>query len=493
MQNDAITSQIGILGAGISGVMMGMLLRRHGIDSFTIYEKQTDVGGTWLRNSYPGLCCDVPSHLYSYTFAPNPDWSKMYATQPEIQRYIRNCADRFDLLNHIRFATDVRTAHFDTHRGVWKLRLADGQTAEHRILISATGGLTSPNLPRIQGLDDFEGTYWHSGNWRHNVDLTGKNVAVVGSAASAVQVVPEVARRAARLTVFQRSPNWIVARDNRPYSENQKLAFRADRQVWRKHWRTLYRRSLFLHRVFRRDEQKVEDLRQICLGAMYAAIKDQEMREMLTPDYEPGCKRVLVSDDYYPALAQDHVTLVPHGASRATLRGLTDSEGTERPFDIIIFCTGYKLGGRADGSAAVEVHGVGGRTLAEALAESPRAFNGIAIPGFPNYFTVCGINGVAAYTSLFLSAEINAESIVNVIKYINHINSKYVDARESETIKMSDDLQDELQKMSWSGDCTNFYKNRDGRILSFHPGTLGQMRRSSKMSPEIAFEYTAWN
>ena len=206
------TAAIGILGAGLSGIGMGMQLKARGIDDFVIYEKQPDVGGTWLRNTYPGLHCDVPSHLYAYTIAPNPDWSTKYASQPEIQAYIRGCAERHDILRHIRFNADMVTARYDSTGGVWNLEDATGASAQHRLLIAATGRLTEPNIPDIKGLDMFAGPTWHSGAWRDDVDLAGKRVAVVGTAASAVQVVPEVARRAPEVVVFQRSPNWVMPR-----------------------------------------------------------------------------------------------------------------------------------------------------------------------------------------------------------------------------------------------------------------------------------------
>ena len=365
-------ADIGILGAGISGVLMGMLYRRAGMDDFVIHEKLPDYGGTWLRNTYPGLCCDVPSHLYSYSFEPNPDWSRLYASQPEIQRYIRACAERHDLPERTRFRAGVETACFDEDSGTWLLEDADGRRTRHRVLVAATGGLTAPRFPKIAGYDDFEGAFWHSGGWRGDVDLAGKRVAVVGSAASAVQVVPEVARRAARLTVFQRSPNWIVPRGNRLYTTAEKAAFR-DRAAWRRHWRELHRRSLLLHRVFHRRPDAQAELRRLCLEPMRAAIADPALREALTPDYEPGCKRILFSDDYYSALARDHVTLVPRGVKRLSRKGVVDAAGEEHPADIVIFCTGYRLGGREDGSPAVEVYGRGGRRLADAIGERPEA------------------------------------------------------------------------------------------------------------------------
>lgn len=473
------SADIGILGAGISGVLMGMLCRRAGMDDFVIHEKQPDVGGTWYRNTYPGLCCDVPSHLYSYSFEPNPRWSLLYATQPEIQRYIRDCAEKYDLPRQTRFGSSVETARFEESSGTWLLEDAEGRRTRHRVLMAATGGLTAPRFPKIPGFDEFQGLYWHSGGWRGDVDLTGKHVAVVGSAASAVQVVPEIARRAAKLTVFQRSPNWIVPRRNRPYTDDEMQAFE-DRDTWRRHWRALHRKSLLLHQVFHRRPESVAELRRLCLEPMHAAISDPAVRAALTPDYEPGCKRILVSDDYYPAIGQANTTLVPRGVSRLSRRGVVDAAGEEHPVDIVIFCTGYRLGGREDGSPAVEVHGLGGRRLTDAIGDRPEAWRGVSTPGFPNYFTVCGINGVVAYTSLFASAEINGEYILRMARRALATEHGWIDIDPDATAAYSAGLQDRLQGMSWAGDCTNFYKDAKGRILSFYPGTLGEMRRRAR-------------
>lgn len=470
---------------------MGMLFRRAGMDDFVIHERQPDVGGTWYRNTYPGLCCDVPSHLYSYTFEPNPEWSRIYADQAEIQRYLRACADRYDLPRQTRFETRVETARFDEADGSWLLEDTEGRRTRHRVLISATGGLTAPRFPRIPGFDEFEGLYWHAGGWRHDVDLAGKRVAVVGSAASAVQVVPEVARRAAAVTVYQRSPNWIVPRRNRPYTADEKRRFAEDPKSWRRHWQRLLRQSLLLNRVFRRRPEAVAELQRLCLEPMEAAISDPAVRAALTPDYEPGCKRILFADDYYPAIAAPHVELVPRGVTALSRHGVIDSEGEERPADIVIFCTGYRLGGREDGGPAVEIFGSGGRRLTDAIAERPEAWRGVSIPGFPNLFTVCGINGAAAYTSYFATAEIHGEYIVRMARKVLAPGARQIDIDAGATSDYSAALQARLQQMSWAGDCTSFYKDAQGRILSFHPGTLGEIRRDARADDGRHYRITA--
>lgn len=467
---------VGILGAGLSGVLMGMQLRRAGIDDFTIYERQPDVGGTWFNNTYPGLHCDVPSHLYCYSFEPNPEWSMVYASGQEIQAYIRSCAEKYDLVRQIRFGTSVESARFEETRGEWCLETATGDRPTHRVLVAATGGLTAPNLPRIAGLDCFSGVSWHSGAWRHDVDLTGLRVAVIGSAASAVQVVPQVAARAAEVIVFSRTPNWVMPRHNAEYTEEQKAVLRGEGS-WRRLRRQQLRGSMFLYRAFKKHARAVAGLRHVGLAHMRSAIDDESLIEALTPDYDPGCKRILVSDDYYPALAQDHVHLVPHGVVALTEDEVVPADGSRHQVDAIVFCTGYKLGGREDGRPALDVHGRGGQHLLAALAEHPEAYRGVAIPGFPNYFTVCGINGVVAYAPLFLSAELQTDYITRWVRRLRDEDLASVEVRSDATRRYNQAIQAELQEMSWAGDCPSFYRDRAGRVLSFHPGTLGRYRR----------------
>ena len=471
------SSAVGVFGAGLSGVLMGMQLRRAGFGDFTIYERQPDVGGTWYRNTYPGLHCDVPSHLYSYSFEPNPDWSMVYSSQPEIQAYIRSCAEKYDLIDRIRFETSVDTARYDAEQAGWQLEIAGGDTADHRVLVSATGGLTAPRFPRVEGLDVFAGPMWHSAAWRDELDLSGLHVAVVGSAASAVQVVPVVADRAARVTVFSRTPNWVMPRDNRFYTPDEKEAFRSDDDALRRHRRSQYRASFLWYRAFRKQQAAIDELRSTCLDHMAESIDDPELIEALTPDYDPGCKRILVSDEYYAALAQEHVELVAQGVRAMTTDAVVAADGTETPVDVVIFCTGYRLGGREDGSAAVEVYGRDGCRLAEVLAERPMAYRGLAVPGFPNYFTVCGINGTISYSSLIASAEVETEAITSLVRRILDEDLVSIEARADVTEQYTDAVQAEMADMSWTGNCTNFYLDREGRVVAFFPGTLGRQRR----------------
>ncbi|MFT7601680.1 MAG: cation diffusion facilitator CzcD-associated flavoprotein CzcO [Acidimicrobiales bacterium] len=465
---------IGILGGGLSGVVMGIQLKMAGIDDFVIYDKQDDVGGTWVRNTYPGLHCDMPSHLYCYSFEPNPDFSMVYAGQPEIQAYIRSCAEKYGLLDHLRLGTTVETATY-SEEGYWSLEIA-GQTAvRHRVLVSATGGLTEPHYPRIEGRLSFAGPQWHSGSWRHDVDLAGKRVAVIGSAASAVQVVPSVAGQAAEVVVYSRTPNWVVPRGNYHYSVAQKASFATD-EGWHRVRRQQWRSSLLWQQAFERNPGAADEIASLVLNQINAAIEDGEVVEALTPSYEPGCKRILVSDDYYPTLAKDHVTLVPHGVTELSENEVVAADGSRTEVDVVIFCTGYKLGSREDGRPAVDVQGRD-CSLREALGRAPEAYRSVAIPGFPNYFVLGGINGAPGHAPLFLVSEVLADHILRWIRRLLDEDLTSVEVKPESAKAYSLAIQDELQNMSWAGDCPGWYKDREGRILAFFPGSWNRMRR----------------
>ena len=477
---------VGVLGAGLSGLLMGIRLKQAGHDNFVIYEKAGDVGGTWKHNTYPGLHCDVPSHLYSYSFEPNPEWTQPFASQPEIQTYLRHCAEKYGLMKHLRFGVTIDTVRYQAEDGSWEMKTSDGETIRHRVIVSATGGLTAPSFPRIEGLDVFKGPLWHSGAWRHGFDFTGKRVAVIGSAASAVQVIPQVAKTAAELFVFQRDPNWVMPRNNKPYSDAMKAAFRDPATgALARHRRALYRGTLMAYKTFKRNPRAIAIMRHVALKHMQAAISDPDMVAKLTPAYDPGCKRLLVSDDYYPALAMHHVHLIDSGVEKLTGTSVIATDGRAGEVDAVIFCTGYKLGAREDGSPSVEVFGRDGLPLTQALRKSPEAYRGVAIPGFPNYFTVNGLNGPAAYTSLFYSSEVQADYILRCIEELGKKNLRAVEVRPEPTHAYNETIQSELQTMSWSAGCTNFYLDRTGRNVSFYPGTLGRMRRELR---DLSFE-----
>ena len=480
---------VGILGAGLSGVLMGIQLKRLGLDDFVIYEKEADVGGTWFINTYPGLHCDMPSHIYCYSFEPNPDFSMVYAGQAEIQAYIRGCAQKHGLLDHLRFGATVEAARFDEDASRWSLDLADGSKASHHVLVSATGGLTAPNFPRIEGRERFLGPVWHSASWRHDVELTGKRVAIVGSAASAVQVVPEVANLAAEVTVYSRTPNWVMPRHNRLYLDAEKDAMRTA-AGWHRVRRRQYRDTLLWQQAFEKQSAAIAELRATVMASMSEAIDDPDVIASLTPTYDPGCRRILVSDDYYSALARDHVRLIPHGVTALTESSVLGADGSETNVDVVIFCTGYRLGGREDGRPAAEIYGRDGDDLRSTFGRAPEAYRSVAVPGFPNYFIVGGINGSPGHAPVFLTSELQTDYIARWIERLAADELASIEARPDATTAYNQSLQAELQNMSWAGDCAGWYRDKQGRVLPFFPGSWARLRRELRVLHEEDFLLT---
>lgn len=336
--------RVAILGAGLSGVGMAIQLKRAGLSSFTIYEKGEALGGTWRENHYPGAGCDVPSHLYSYSFAPRARWSRHYAEQPEILSYLEHCAERFGITDRIRYGTEIAGARFDDRARVWCLTTRAGEAITADVVVSGLGQLNRPSIPRLPGLESFAGRAFHSARWDHSFDVAGKRVAVVGTGASAVQFVPHIAPKVARLTIFQRSPNWIVPRNDAAYSEGAKRLFGRVPAVRQLHRGLIYwaseARFLGLGGSGRRLFGSIVEYR--VRRTIEQQIADPALRAKLVPSYPLGCKRVLVSDDYYPALARPNVDLVTEGIERVVPQGVVTADGAAHAVDAIVFGTGFE-------------------------------------------------------------------------------------------------------------------------------------------------------
>src|SRR5688572_6379450 len=335
------TPRVAILGAGASGLCMAIALKKAGIDSFTIFEKSDGVGGTWRDNTYPGAGCDVPSHLYSFSFAPNPDWTHAYSLQPEILEYFERCARDFDLVRHCRFRTELESAVYDEAAALWRLRTTGGEELEVEVLVSGVGQLNRPMYPKLPGLESFRGETFHSARWNHGCDLAGKRIGVIGNGASALQFIPRIVPLVGKLSLFQRSNNWVVPRGDRAYTEREKKWFR------RSKWLRLLHRGLIYFLLennffaFRPGTFMARVMERRAKAQLTAQVPDPVLREKLTPDYPIGCKRILIGDDYYPALVRDNVEVVTEGIERVTETGIVTADGREHPLDAIIYATGF--------------------------------------------------------------------------------------------------------------------------------------------------------
>ncbi|MCK5749854.1 MAG: NAD(P)/FAD-dependent oxidoreductase, partial [Oricola sp.] len=390
--------RIAILGAGFSGMGMAIRLRQEGFDNFVIYEKAEEVGGTWRENVYPGVACDVPSHLYSFSFEPNPRWSKRYSPGGEIQDYMKACAKKYDLYRSIRFGKKVTAIRHDGSE--WTVDFADGSSAAADYVVSGLGGLHQPNIPDIPGRERFSGPMFHTAKWRDDVDLEGKRVAVVGSAASAVQVIPEIVDKVAHLDVYQRTPNWILPRQGYAYPDWLKGVFEAAPALARLYRGVIFSLMELRFNAFKKDDNKMKAfVRKTFSAYLERQVRDPELRAKLTPDYPVGCKRILISDDYFAAIQKPNVDLVTEGIAAITAGGVRTKDGRERPADVVILATGFKP---FDILESIEVSGPSGRSLREAWKDGIAAHRTVAAPGFPNFFLLLGPNSGLGHNSVVL-------------------------------------------------------------------------------------------
>jgi cation diffusion facilitator CzcD-associated flavoprotein CzcO len=460
------TARVIVVGTGFSGLCMGVKLREMGEDDFIMLERASDVGGTWRDNHYPGCACDVPSHLYSFSFEANPNWSRMYAPQPEIYAYLRNCAKKYDLLKHVRFNTNLVGARYDEARKLWRVTAEDGRVFEADVLVSGMGGLSNPAIPDIPGMAQFEGETFHSATWKHDYDLRDKHVAVIGSGASAIQFVPQIAPLVDKLYYFQRTPPWVVPKDDRPLSAKERQDFAAN--PWRQRLERIKQYWLMELRflAFKFKPQWMGLVAKVAKHKIAQAVKDPALRAKLTPDYTPGCKRLLISNDYYPALGRTNVNVVTDGIERVTARGVVTKDGVERPVDAIIFGTGFKV---SDPIPPKTVYGRGGQDLSEVWKRGPEAYLGITVSGFPNFFILMGPNTGLGHNSMVYMIESQVHYVTEALKAMKTRRIRSLDVKAQAQQQFIDQVQDELKSTVWNSGCKSWYLNEQGRNVSLWP------------------------
>jgi cation diffusion facilitator CzcD-associated flavoprotein CzcO len=471
---DGVTHlHVAIIGGGFGGLGAAIRLRQEGLHDFRVFERSADIGGTWRDNTYPGCACDVPSHLYSFSFAPNPRWSRSFSAQAEIWDYLRDCARRFGIRPHLRLGHELRRASWDEGRQRWILETSRGTwTAD--VLVAATGPLSEPQIPSLPGLDSFQGTAFHSASWDHGHDLTGRQVAVVGTGASAIQFVPEIQPRVGRLRVFQRTAPWVLPRRDRALTRAERLLFRlvpASQRLARasSYWVREGFTLGFLH-------PRIMGLPQrLALRQLRRAIPDPGLRARLTPDYTLGCKRVLLSNDYLPALARSNVELVTSAIREVRPHAIVTDDGVEHPADTIVFGTGFHA---SDPPVGDLVRGRDGRTLAEAWQGSPKAHLGVTVAGFPNLFLLLGPNTGVASTSVVLMIEAQVEYLLRALRFMRATGVASVEPRPEAQQAFVADLDARMRPTVWSiGGCASWYIDRTGRISAIWPGAVAAYRR----------------
>jgi cation diffusion facilitator CzcD-associated flavoprotein CzcO len=479
--------RIAIVGAGFGGLAAALELQRNGIRSFEIFEKAARAGGVWRENTYPGAGCDVPSPFYSFSFEPNPKWPQRFAHQEPILEYIERVVDKYELRDRLHLNAEVTAARFEDGRNVWHV-MAEGAAREFDVLVCACGQLSVPAYPQIEGLDAFEGHTFHSAEWDHDHDLTGERIAVVGTGASAIQFVPQIAPRVQRLDLYQRSAPFIMIKPEREYTERHHRMFErfpsllgaerlgwylfteygqtgvTTRPRWLKPWLALWRWDLG---------------RQI---------SDPVKRAALTPDYEPGCKRVLFSNNYYEAMARDNVEIVSERIAALTKRGVVSASGVEREVDTVIFATGFAAHGFV---APMQIHGRGGEALSDAWSGGASAYLGITVPRFPNMFLLYGPNTNLGSGSIVYMHESAARYIRQAVELIGREPGTALDLRPQVFASYDAEILERLRQTVWATGCHSWYVDETGRNTNNWPGLMREYRRRTRRLDSDGYEVLA--
>jgi cation diffusion facilitator CzcD-associated flavoprotein CzcO len=466
---------------------MAIQLRQAGMDSFLILEKSDDIGGTWWHNRYPGCACDIPSHLYSFSFERNPAWSRMYAEQPEILEYLKAVARRRGVASRVRLRTALREACWDEARGLWRVTAGDDLHFEARVLVSGVGALHVPRYPDLPGIGRFAGPAFHSAEWDDRVPLDGRNIAVIGTGASAAQIVPGIAPRVGRLYVFQRTPAWLLPRPDRPIPDSWRRAFAAvPGATWIFRQFLFWRLELFvfgflgarwMRRIGEREARR--HLRR--------QVADPELRARLTPQYEFGCKRVLISSDFYPALSRPNVELVTDGIREVREHSIVTADGCERPVDALIHATGFRA---IELFRGLRIVGRGGVEIQEAWRERISAYLGITVSGFPNFFLLLGPNTGLGHNSVLLMIEAQVRYIMSCLKLMRRRGQRVMDVRPQSQQRFVAEIRRRLPRTVWeSGGCKSWYQDdRTGEAPAIWPASVVAYQRRTRAAS--AADYT---
>jgi len=481
-----VDSHIVIIGTGFAGIGMAIKLKQKGITNFIVLERSSHIGGTWRDNTYPGAACDISSHLYSYSYEPNPNWSRMFSAQKEIYDYNEHCVNKYGLKEYIRFNSEVIGSVFDEATGLWTLHIRDGGSITANIVINALGPLNRPQIPAIKGIETFTGKAFHSSEWDHSFDYVGKKVAVVGTGASAVQVVPAIAKEVEQLTIFQRSAPWVLPKPDRPMKDWEKKLFRilpfTQRLLrWRIYW--VNEAVGFFIFTSPRLNKKLQNL---LTGYRAKYIKDPVLREKLMPDYTAGCKRMTPSNEYYPALNRKNVAVETDGIDRIEGNTIITKTGQKVEADAIVFATGFQA---ADFPAGFEVTGRHGKQLSQEWKDGPEAYYGTAATGFPNFFFLIGPNTGLGHNSMIFMIESQVNFIVDAVKKMRRKKVKFIDVKPEVQKAYNEELQERLKGTVWATGCKSWYIAKNGRNTTVWPRLTFTFYLLTKRIKNSAFEW----
>lgn len=477
-----------IIGTGFGGLGMAIKLKLAGYSEITLLEKADRVGGTWRDNTYPGAACDVQSHFYSYSFEPKHDWSRKFGLQKEILGYMEHCVAKYRLGPHIRFRAEVTDARFDDHANRWTVILAGGEQLQANVLITATGQLNQPGWPKLERLERFAGKLFHSARWDHDYDLTGKRVAVIGTGASAIQFVPEIAPKVAQLHLFQRSAAWVLPKPDRPFKPWEQALFRAVPA-----WDRIYRYLIY----WKNESRALAFTRFSGLLEYYANQARREARRHVTdpdklrhiiPDYKIGCKRILISNDWYPAINRPNVDLVTDPIDRIDESGVLTRDGHHYPVDAIICGTGFRA---TEFLSPIRITGRGGKTLNQAWSEGASAFKGITVSGFPNLFMLYGPNTNLAHNSILYMLESQFRYVLTCLEALQKYPGAAMDVRQDRQDRFTQVIQEGLEDTVWSSGCRSWYLDENGRNTVNWPGFTFTYRLATRRVDTADYQFLA--
>jgi cation diffusion facilitator CzcD-associated flavoprotein CzcO len=478
---------VAVVGGGFGGVGAAAMLKRAGYEDVTVFERGERVGGVWHHNTYPGAACDIPSHLYEFSFAPNPRWSRRYAPQAEIQAYLEEIASRYGVRDRIRTSTEVLSARWDEARDTWVLETTAG-AHEANVLVTACGQLSVPTVPPIPGLDSFAGPAFHTARWRHDVDLTGKRVAVIGTGCSAIQVVPAIQPIVDQVDVYQRSPGWTFPKMDFPYSERSQRLFerfpilqRLDRAAIF-YFQELAAAGMTKHRWL------LPAFRAISRRRINQVISDPELRRKVTPTDEIGCKRIMLTDEWYPTLNKPNVELITDRIAEVTPGGIRTQHGGERPADVVVLATGFATHGFV---APMEIAGTRGRRLSEAWAEVPRAYLGLSVPDFPNMFLLYGPNTNGGSGSVVNTIEAGVNHVIAALRELDRAEARRIEVSRAAAERFDRELRAALAGTVWHSGCTNWYVDENGHDPNQWPWLWTTYRRRTERLEPDTYELVA--
>jgi cation diffusion facilitator CzcD-associated flavoprotein CzcO len=477
---------VAIVGSGFSGLGMAMKLKRSGQDSFVVLERESALGGTWRDNHYPGAACDIQSHLYSFSFKPNPEWSRVYAGQPEILAYLKDCASNEGIEHHFRFNSEVVRADWNEDAHEWLITTTSGQYAA-RVFITAAGHLSDPKYPDIIGIEEFEGEKFHSARWDHDVDLTGKRIGVIGTGASAIQIIPQLAQQAGTLTVFQRSAPYVVPRMDREYSPAEQSMFARLPETAKD-----LRRELFWANEARFPQRRgidafINRVSGMALGHLENQIADVELRERLTPDYAIGCKRILISNTYYPTFERENVVLETTGIASVSGNSVLLKDGTAHELDMLIVSTGFEA---SDLPISYLIHGVDGDSLADRWSGGEQAYACSTVNGFPNLFIMNGPNSGLGAGSIIFVIECQINYILGALKHLESTGSSRIEISRDAEDGFVDMINEKAQGTVWvDGGCKSWYVDqRNGRLTTIWPDFMSRFRANNGIFNSSGYE-----